>query len=409
MRIRVSEDDPLVLIPAAEDALLINIGHAFYENKSFKLLDIACIRYCLRQGNLDFSEIERIAYQRGWDDGLAYCILTYNQLENQLYGKQLIPQDVLERARSVVKASAWLSQRLENTLKRDEIYSLFCRSFFFSKLLYYRKTLNDSQRNFATRLRDVIRTLAWGIKLKLQIRGQRGFIVSFSGIDGSGKTVHVQSLVSVFEIAEVKAHRYWTRFGSSAQAINLGQTELEKVRISDTATSLIRRRKKLRYPTVRSAWLIYNLISLILRYNFQVRLMRWLGGVVICDRYIYDAMVEISASLPEDSELSRRAEWLLTHLCPEPDVAWLVDVPADISVVRQADENQSLASCEELSRQRLMYQALAKTYHIRVLTTLGKPDETTSQVVRETLLNYYYDYGTWVNALLLSNPSQMNP
>ena len=56
-----------------------------------------------------------------------------------------------------------------------------------------------------------------------------------------------------------------------------------------------------------------------------------------------------------------------------------------------------------------MYQALAQTYNLRVVTTLSKPEETTSQIVRETFLKYYDDYHTWVNALLLSNPSQMNP
>jgi hypothetical protein len=90
-------------------------------------------------------------------------------------------------------------------------------------------------------------------------------------------------------------------------------------------------------------------------------------------------------------------------------VAWLLDVPADLSVERQADENQSMASCEELSRQRSMYLALSQAYNLKVLTTFSKPEETTGQVVRETFLKYYDDYHTWVNELLLSNPSQMNP
>jgi thymidylate kinase len=255
---------------------------------------------------------------------------------------------------------------------------------------------------------DVVRTLAWGIKLKLHISGQRGLIVSVSGIDGSGKTFHIQSLVSAFQIAEVKAFNYWTRFGSLAQKNDLSRPGSGKVRISDTATSLSRRRQKLRHPVLRFGWLIYNLTGLILRYNWQVRLRRWLGGVVICDRYIYDAMVEISASLPDAPRLSRCAEWLLTRLSPRPDVAWLLDVPADLSVERQADENRSQASCEELSKQRSMYLALAQTYNLRVITTLGRPKETTSQVVRETLHKYFDEYGTWVNALLLSNPGQMN-
>jgi hypothetical protein len=43
------------------------------------------------------------------------------------------------------------------------------------------------------------------------------------------------------------------------------------------------------------------------------------------------------------------------------------------------------------------------------VSTGGGRDEATSRVVRETLAAYYDDYHTWVNALLLSNPNQMNP
>jgi len=408
-RVRVSEDDPLVLVPASEDALLVTVAHAFYEDKSFKLLDIARIRHCLRRGNPDFLDIERIARRRGWEDGLAFCLLLCSRLEDRLYGEQSIPGYALERARSVVSSNAWLSRQLENALRRDEVHFPFRLPFLFGKLLYYRKVLNDPQRDPATRTGDVIRTLAWGIKLKLHIRGQRGLIVSFSGIDGSGKTVHIRALAGAFEKAEVRTHTFWSRFGSSAKTGERARQRSKEVKASDTATSLARRRKRLRHPAIRLGWLMCNLTLLVLRYNWHVRLKRRLGEVVICDRYICDAAVEINASLPDDPGLCRWAELLLIHLSPRPDVAWLLDVPADVSVERQTDENRSMASREELSRQRSVYRALAGTYGLNVVETGSRPEETTSRVVRETLRTYYDNYKTCVNALLLSNPNQMNP
>lgn len=408
-RVRVSEDDPLVLTPGAEDALLATIAHAFYENKSFKLLDVANIRHCLRQSNLDFSYIETIARRRGWEDGLAFCLLLDSQLEDWLYGQRLIPDEVLERARRQVKSNAWLSRRLETTLKRAEVRFPFHLSFVFGKLVYYRKVVRDPQRSRAARLSDVIRTLVWGVKQKLRVRTQRGMIVSLSGIDGSGKSVHARSLASAFETAEVKARTFWSRFGSSAHWTDPDRPGPETAGASDTATSLARRRQRLRHPVVRSGWLLYNLTGLVLRYNWHVRSRRWLGDVVICDRYTYDAVVEIRASLPDSPGLSRGAERLLIGLSPRPDVAWLMDVPADVTVARQADECRSTSSCEELARQRSAYMTLAGTYGLKVLETHSRPAETTSRVVRETLLKYYDRYSTWLNALFLSNPNQMNP
>jgi hypothetical protein len=54
-RVRTSGDDPLVLVPASEVALLVAIAHAFYEDKAFRLLDVARIRHCLREGEPDFA------------------------------------------------------------------------------------------------------------------------------------------------------------------------------------------------------------------------------------------------------------------------------------------------------------------------------------------------------------------
>lgn len=422
-RIRVSEDDPLVIVPAPGDALLVTVAHAFYENKSFKLQDIARIRHCLHIGNVDFPDIEKIARERGWEDGLAFCLMLYSRLEEGLYGERLIPADALERARRVVSSNAWLSRQLENASKRDEVRFPFRLSFLFGKVMYYRKILGDSRRPFAARMYDVASTLAWGIKLKSRIRGQRGMIVSFSGIDGSGKTVHIRSLIDAFAMAEIDARSFWSRFGSSARekgsagpragssGPRAGGTSARaaEAAASDTAASLERRRRRLRHPVLRLGWLSCHLIILVLRCTWHVRLKRWLRGVVICDRYIYDAIVEIGASLPDDPRLSRWAERCLTRSCPRPDVAWLLDVPAEVSVRRQADEGGSAASSEELARQRSAYLALAGTHGLNVVTTESDPEETTSRVVRETLLAYYKNYGTWVNALLLSNPGQMNP
>jgi thymidylate kinase len=408
-RVRTSGDDPMVLVPAPEDAFLVTIAHAFYEDKCFKLVDIARMRHCLRQENLDFREIERIARERGWEDGLAFCLLLHSRLEDWLYGEQLIPADALERARRVIESRAWLSTRLRNALERKEVVFPFRLSFVFGKLLYYRKILNDPRRSRATRLADVIRTVAWGIKLKLRIRGQRGLIISLSGIDGSGKTVHVRSLAEAFEKAEVKTRTYWSRFGSSARPRGPGRQGPKEAGSSDTAASLERRRRRLRHPVARLGWLMYNLTSLVVRYHWHVRLRRWLSDVVICDRYVYDAAVEIGASLPDRPGLSRWAERMLIRMAPRPDVAWLLDVPAGLSVARQADEQGSVASSEELSRQRAAYAALAGTCGLRIVSTESGQKETTSRVVRETLAAYYDDYHTWVSALLFSNPDQMNP
>lgn len=407
-RIRGSDDDPLVLVPASEDALLVTIAHTFYEDKAFRLLDIARIRHCLREGNPDFSEIERIAHERGWEDGLSFCLVLLSRLEESLYGEQSFPAVALERARRAVQSSRQLSGWLEREMERTELRFPFRVSFIFSKVIYYRKVTRDRQRSLTKRADDVFRTLVWGVRQKLHIRGQRGFLVSISGIDGSGKTLRACSLARAFEISEIDARTYWSRFGSSAGKRGRGAQPSDGAASSDTAASLERRRRRLRNPVMRFGWLVGNLAGLVCRYNLQARARRWLRGVEICDRYLYDAIVEIHASLPDHPGLSRWAERTLILLCPRPDIAWLLDVPAGLSVQRQPDES-STAARDELARQRERYLILARTCGLKVVATSGAREEATNRVVRETLLAYYDNYRTWVSALLLSNPNQMNP
>lgn len=407
-RIRESADDPLVLVPGPEDALLVNIAHAFYEDKSLKLLDLVRIRHCLRAADIDYDDVERIARERGWVDGLAFCLLLFDRIEELAYGERSLPPEVSERARGIVSRDRWLARRLERTLEREEVRFPFYVSFLFGKTVYYRKILHDSRRRPLTRMGDVFRTLVWGAKLKLGIRGQRGMIVSFSGIDGSGKTAHIEPLKRAFKTCDIITRIHWSRFGSSA-GTPAAPGGPDPSATSDTATSYARRRRRLANPALRIGWLLFNMLKYVFGCLIQVRIPKALGKVVICDRYYHDAAVEIGASLPGNRWLARQAERILRSLCPRPGIAWLLDVPAAVSVERQPDERRSGKAREELERQREAYRAMAPLHNLRTVETDRGLQDTTNRVVRETLRIYYHDYHTWTNALLLSNPDQMNP
>lgn len=408
-RARPSQDDPLVMIPAPEDAFLVTVAHAFYENKSFKLLDIARMRHCLRDDDLDFESLESIARERGWEDGLAFCLLLCSRLEAGLYGETLVSEAVLARARTIISRNRWLSPQLEKTLKRGQGQFPFQVSFLLVKVLYYHKILRDQQRPLSGRAWDTVSTLAWGVRQKLQVKGQRGMIVSLSGIDGAGKTTHGRALVRAFETSETRARLYWSRFGSSEHKGHDNRDREPECNSVDIASQLARRRRRLQNPMMRTSWLTVNLIHYIARCNLHVRVPLLLSTVVVCDRYTYDAIVEIQASLPDGGRWSQSAAWLVTTLCPRPNVAWLLDVGPEVSVGRQAEQEPSEAVCAELERQRSDFQALASANRLRIVATSVDPEETCTEIVRETLLTYYEDYGTVVGAFFLANPSQMNP
>ncbi|MBC7260940.1 MAG: nucleotidyltransferase family protein, partial [Chloroflexi bacterium] len=85
-RCRNAQDDPLVTVPAPEDALLITLAHCFYEDKRISLLDVLKVAHCLRQG-VDWTEVYRVATWRGWRDGLDVALLLCAYQECLLYGE----------------------------------------------------------------------------------------------------------------------------------------------------------------------------------------------------------------------------------------------------------------------------------------------------------------------------------
>lgn len=406
-RTELSRDDALVTVPSAEDSLMITMAHALYENKRVKLLDMMRVRHCLRRKErLDFDYIYKTVTRRGWLDGFSFFALIICQLEEWLYGSSLFPVDVRENARKTIQKKSWLADRLQTELNRENLDFPFKISFAAGKVMYYKKILGDLERPFLTRLHDVIATLAWGIKLKLGIRGQRGMIVSLSGIDGAGKTLHSQALLDAFRTADIISCLHWSRFGSVRR---MPSDKVESNHEISTSDSLQRRRNKLRNPILRLGWLVMNLGITCLTFGFKLRFWRRFGGVIVCDRYIYDAIIEIKHSLPDNSELAKFAKQCLVFFCPVPDISWLLDAAGYIAANRQINERGSEIAAQALENQRADYVTLAGRFGLKILSTSYDPEQTTTILSRDTLREYFKNYHTLINGLLLSNPSQMNP
>ncbi|HEX5163784.1 MAG TPA: nucleotidyltransferase family protein, partial [Thermomicrobiales bacterium] len=210
-------DDPAVRIPSPEDAILINLAHACYENKELRLVEVLRVRHALTAAgeSLDWHYMDEIATGRGWRDGLAFMLLVHAYAEQSLFGETLIPDTVLTRCEETLAGDRAMLNRLDE-IQAAELNDLpLDLSYLFCKRLYYRKILRDPASDRQRRLRDVAATLIWGVKLKSGLRPQPAMVVSISGPDGSGKTAHAKHLVAAIRLCELRANDVWYRGGSS--------------------------------------------------------------------------------------------------------------------------------------------------------------------------------------------------
>ncbi|HET8632450.1 MAG TPA: nucleotidyltransferase family protein [Thermomicrobiales bacterium] len=410
-RIRPAMDDPAVNVPSPEDAILINLAHACYENKLLRFNDVARVRHALRDAGdgLDWAYLERVAASRGWLDGLAFMLLVHAAVETALFGATLIPRAALERLEQLVRAHEFIGRRLAAIRAQPADLPLNL-SYPFCKRLYYRKILADPARTAGQRRYDVAATLLAGIKLKSGLRPQPGAIVTISGPDGSGKTAHARALVEALDLADIKASYVWNRGGSTGLLglVSRARRRLRPAaadRDSAAADSVTRRRGRLASPPARFAWSWLVAADQVGTYLLRARLPALRGRVVVLDRYAYDTAVEMDASLPAGARWSRLAIAAMLALVPRPQLGYVLDVPPETARERKRDE----AWHPDLEGERDAYRALAQRFGLRTLSTEGAFARSNDPLIREVIMTYMRGFETWRNALFLANPSQMNP
>lgn len=416
-----AQDDPLVTVPSPVDALLITLAHCFYEDKRISLLDVLKFAHCLRQG-IDWDEVYRVATWRGWRDGLDVALVFCAYQERAFYGETLVPVPILQQAWHELPTR--IRTFLEYYLGAVVIHAL-CRGeqgipaqrvqaplripFWFSKFLFYAKLVRDPTRSAPRKLKDLALHTGYGAKLRLHIRSQPAMLITFSGVDGCGKTTQAKALQSAFETCQIQTHYVWNR-GGSASWLRLftrwGSARVQTARqgcLASTEDRIRLRQRRFRSPWLRWGWAWLTTIELLFRYTRHVVLPLLLGWVVICDRYFYDTLIDWAAYSGEAEIEKHWASEMLRWFSPRPRVAYWLDVSPEVAQARSTDKIPE----DFLETQCAAYQRLAQLYGLRRVQGTTQPwPEISDDIVYEVLSSYFAGYRTLVNFLFLKNPGQ---
>lgn len=404
-RRRPAPDDAGFFVPSPEDALLITLAHALYENKCLKLGDVLRVNACLRQGPLDWEYIWGTARSKGWEAGLAFALLAHDKLDQALYAVPALPAEQHGRADTALRG-VWRRPALSH-LSGPARFPLPVR-FTFSKGLFFAKMLADENVFWPARLADVYTHLVTGTRLKLRLYSQPAMLVAVSGVDGSGKTTQAKAMVHAFQRCGLRARYVWGRAGSSALAgrlIALGKRLLGRKAVVPAAgpASEEGREEQFRHPLVRRLWPWLVWLDLTWQYLRKVRWPLWRGDVVVCDRYLLDALAEMGARLEDAGILRRLPARLLVWLNHRPHKAFYLSVDPLKARARQPAEGQQ-GTPGLAQRQDEMYNALAEKMGYFIVDGEDDAEQVSDWLVYEALSGYFAGFRTALNVLLLSNP-----
>jgi dTMP kinase len=184
-------------------------------------------------------------------------------------------------------------------------------------------------------------------------------LVTISGVDLAGKTTQLDALERWLAAEGVSMTRLWYRPGYSS-ALNRVRDAVRALRPSalpPPGPSNERDRVFAR-PGVKGAWIAMAIADSIAQYGFRVRVAMARYEVVLCDRYVDDAVFDFALRFPQVPSGTLRR--VFRAVSPPPDLAVLLVLPWEEVMRRLTLKDEPFPDPIEQRRQRYEgYQQLA--------------------------------------------------
>ena len=97
----------------------------------------------------------------------------------------------------------------------------------------------------------------------------------------------------------------------------------------------------------RRIWLTAAIVDLALYYSVWMRGLKWVGFVVLADRYFLDTEIDFKRNYPEEDVALWWLWRLLVLLAPRPQHRFLLLVPPGVSAHRSVEKNEPFPDSPE--------------------------------------------------------------
>lgn len=189
-----------------------------------------------------------------------------------------------------------------------------------------------------------------------------GRLVTFSGIDCSGKSTQIQLLADALRARGERPSLVWFRpgYGPEVDALRAAVRRLRPGALPKPKDVAGRERAFAR-PSVRRAWIGLATVDTLLQYALKVRAMVIQGRTVICDRYVADAMLDLRLRFTESAATVTAVGSALAIACPRPSAALLLLLSHEEMLRRMEQKREPFPDSPKVRDRRFeAYSGLAR-------------------------------------------------
>jgi dTMP kinase len=324
--------DEGVRVASPRDSMIVTVAHTVMETDQVRLGDLLVLSRAVAGGGSPKVVLDA-ASEGGWIVAAAAGLRIYDAVSGSAGGPALLDGETRSEVDRILSLNAWSARRVERILERplSDLPLVLPRSF--SKVHLVRSLLADH------RLADLVAS-GWNlVSTRLRVRSRPGSLITLSGPDGAGKSSLAAAVAGALDLCEVSTSRLWSRGGFSALAV-AGKSVARRAAagaIPATADEGAKRRF-LRSRWRRTLWVWGVVLEQALTLQ-RIRILKVMGRTVVADRYIFDSLADLVARLPHDNgqTLPLRPASFLLGTAPRPDLAFLIELPAEVAHARKAD------------------------------------------------------------------------